>query len=263
MSIGTAKPSAQELGSVPHYFINSHSIRQEFNAGDYEEEALKLLDKLFLEKNIVILTGGSGLYIKAVTEGFDDLPKAAPGVREQLNKKLEEEGLTPLREQLEQLDPIYHQEVDLNNPQRIIRALEVCLSTGRPFSSYKSSKKKDRAFGIIKIGLTEDRQELYDRINKRVDMMIQSGLVEEVKALLPYRHLNALQTVGYAEIFDFLDGKITLDKAVDLIMQNTRRYAKRQLTWLRREQGIRWFKPEEINSMLEYIQKETGFKPEL
>lgn len=253
MSIGTAKPSDEELTAVPHYFINSHSIQQEFSVGDYEEGALKLLDQLFKEKKAVILTGGSGLYINAVTEGFDNLPKASAELRKRLNQQFQNEGIELLRDQLQKLDPAYYEEVDLNNPQRIVRALEVCIAAGKPFSSFRSRIKKERPFEIIKIGLIKERGELYGQINQRVDKMVEAGLVEEVRSLMPYRHLNALQTVGYSEIFDFLDGKTTLERAIALIKQNTRRYAKRQLTWFRKDPDIKWFQPDEIDSILDYI----------
>jgi tRNA dimethylallyltransferase len=240
MSIGTAKPDANELAQVKHYFIDSHSITEPFSVGDFERECLMLLDDLFKKHDYVVLAGGSGLYIKAICEGFDDLPTADPAIREQLNLELEEKGLSYLQEKLKQADPVYYNQVDLGNPQRIIRALEVFESTGNPISSYRQATVNKRPFHIIKLALNMPREVLYCRINHRVDIMMQHGLLAEATSLLPYRHLNALNTVGYAEIFDYMDGTISLDKAVEMIKQNTRRFAKRQLTWFRKDQQFIW-----------------------
>lgn len=240
MSIGTAKPDADELAAAKHYFINSHSIANDFNVGDYEKQALQLLNELFKTHDVVILAGGSGLYIKAVCEGFDDLPVAAEGLRKKLNAELEQHGITYLQEKLKNADPDYYNQVDLNNPQRIIRALEVFETTGKPFSSYRTTNINKRTFNIIKLALTMPREQLYGRINHRVDVMVEQGLVEEVRSLLPYRHLNALNTVGYSELFDYFDGKTDIATAISLIKQNTRRFAKRQLTWFRRDADIKW-----------------------
>ena len=257
MNIGTAKPSAEELKTAKHYFINSISVREEYSAGDYETEALSVLNELYITKDVAILAGGSGLFIRAVTEGFDDLPKAPSRLREELNESLSQNGLVPLQRQLEKLDPVYYEQVDINNPQRVIRALEVCLSTGKPFSSFRSNSTTQRPFTTVKIGLTIARELLYERINKRVDSMIDQGLVEEVASLVSYRHLNALNTVGYAEIFDYLDGNISLEAAIEKIKQNTRRFAKRQLTWLRKDSGIRWFAPGQTEEIINYINTGT------
>jgi tRNA dimethylallyltransferase len=240
MSIGTAKPTAEELAAAPHYFINSHSITESFSVGDFERECLVLLEELFQKHKVVILAGGSGLYIKAICEGFDELPTADPAIRERLNAELAENGLPALQERLKLADPVYYNEVDINNPQRIIRAIEVYESSGQPFSSYRTAKTNKRTFNIIKLGLDMPRELLYDRINRRVDMMVADGLVEEVEALLPYRHLNALNTVGYSEIFNFFDGNTDLPTAISMIKQNTRRFAKRQMTWFRKDEGIVW-----------------------
>lgn len=247
MSIGTAKPSAEELAQVKHYFINSHSITEPFSVGDFERECLLLLDELFKVHDHVVLAGGSGLYIKAICEGFDDLPTADPAIREKLNLELEQKGLNYLQEKLKLADPVYYNQVDLGNPQRIIRALEVFESTGNPISSYRQATINKRPFHIIKLALNMPREVLYRRINDRVDVMLQQGLLAEVASLLPYRHLNALSTVGYAEIFDYMDGIITLDKAVEMIKQNTRRFAKRQLTWFRKDQQFIWFDAGAVN----------------
>ena len=245
MSIGTAKPTVVELTAVQHYFINSHSIIEPFSVGDFEQQGLALLDKLFKTHSTVILVGGSGLYIKAICEGFDNIPSADEGVREKLNLELEEKGLAYLQEKLKTADPEYYTEVDINNPQRVIRALEVFESTGNPFSSYRVANTNTRPFNIIKIALDMPRELLYNRINQRVDIMMEEGLLDEVKSLMPYRHLNALNTVGYSEIFDYLDRKIDLAAAVEKIKQNTRRFAKRQLTWFRKDKDFHWVEANE------------------
>lgn len=260
MSIGTAKPDMDELAAVKHYFINSHSITDNFNVGDYEKQALQLLDELFRIHDVVILAGGSGLYVKAVCEGFDDLPVAAEGLREKLNTELQEQGITYLQEKLKNADPEYYNQVDLNNPQRVIRALEVFETTGKSFSSYRQFNINKRPFNIIKLALTMQREQLYNRINHRVDLMIAQGLVDEVKSLLTYRHLNALNTVGYSELFDYFDGETDLDTAISLIKQNTRRFAKRQLTWFRRDNDIKWIdisNQEALPAMLKAINTEA------
>ncbi|MDB5151187.1 MAG: miaA [Mucilaginibacter sp.] len=257
MSIGTAKPDEIELAAAKHYFINSHSISESFSVGDFEKQGLALLDELFKTHDKVILTGGSGLYIKAICEGFDDLPVADPAIREKLNLELEENGIIALQEKLKQADPDYYTEVDLNNPQRIIRALEVFETSGKPFSSYRNATVNKRPFNIIKLALDMPREKLYGRINLRVDLMVQQGLVDEVKSLLPYRELNALNTVGYSELFDHFDGNISLNDALLLIKQNTRRFAKRQLTWFRKDKGFVWFDadaPDVINQMIKTIE---------
>jgi tRNA dimethylallyltransferase len=243
MSIGTAKPTAGELAAVKHYFIGSHSITETFSVGDYEKQCLNLLNDLFQVYNTIILVGGSGLYIKAVCEGFDDLPAANKETRAQLNGELLENGIHGLQEKLRIVDPDYFAQVDLNNPQRIIRALEVFETTGIPFSSYRKATVNKRPFSIVKIGLNMERDKLYQRINHRVDLMVQEGLLEEVKSLLPYRHLNALNTVGYTELFNYFDGKTDMPAAIELIKQNTRRFAKRQLTWFRKDTEIKWVNP--------------------
>ena len=253
MSIGTAKPSAEEMQGIPHYFIDSHSITDEFNVGKYEVEAIALLDTLFKTNDTVILVGGSGLYIDAICKGFDELPEADVEVRNKINSLLEEKGIEALQELLKELDPEYFSKVDLQNPQRMSRALEVCLTTDEPYSALRKGNIKKRDFNIIKIGLNTDREILYERINKRVDEMMQHGLLEEVKKLLPQKHLNALKTVGYNELFDFLENKIDLNTAVDAIKQNTRKFAKRQLTWFRRDTEIKWFEPNQIKEIVTYL----------
>jgi tRNA dimethylallyltransferase len=256
ISIGTAKPSPEELSAVHHHFINSHSVTEEFNVGDFEAAALSVLDNIYKRKNIAVLAGGSGLYINAVTNGFDDLPKGDPAIRQNLNQTFKEEGISPLQHQLKQLDPVYFQAVDINNPQRIIRALEVCLSTGSPFSSFREGTKKERYFKIIKIGLNTDREKLYERINFRVDQMIKSGLVDEVRGMLKYKNFNALKTVGYSEIFEYLEEKISLEEAIEMIKQNTRRFAKRQLTWFRKDKDINWYDPADASDILKFLDQQ-------
>ncbi|GGH14686.1 tRNA (adenosine(37)-N6)-dimethylallyltransferase MiaA [Mucilaginibacter phyllosphaerae] len=240
MSIGTAKPSDEELAAATHYFIDSHSITQPFSVGDFERECLALLNQLFTKHHVVVMAGGSGLYIRAVTEGFDELPTADPGIRDRLNTELAINGLKALQERLKQADPVYYKEADINNPQRVIRALEVYEATGNPISSYRTAKVNQRPFNIIKLGLDMPREQLYSRINRRVDIMVNDGLLEEVASLKPYRQYNALNTVGYSELFDFFDGKTDRDTAIDKIKQNTRRFAKRQLTWFRKDKQITW-----------------------
>ena len=261
MSIGTAKPTEAELAAAPHCFINSHSITEPFSVGDFERQCLALLDELFKKHDVVILVGGSGLYIKAITEGFDELPTADPDIRDRLNTELTANGLLPLQERLKQADPTYYAEADINNPQRIIRALEVYEATGNPISSYRKSTINKRPFNIIKFGLDMPREKLYDRINQRVDIMVKDGLVEEVAALTPYRHYNALNTVGYSELFNYFDGKTDMDTAIAAIKQNTRRFAKRQLTWFRKDKEIIWMDAGDMNlteNILSEIEKQIA-----
>lgn len=246
MAIGTAKPTPAELAQAPHHFINSHNVSDTFTVGDFEQQGIALLNDLFKQHQTAIMVGGSGLYIKAICEGFDQLPAVAPAIREQLNMAYSLYGLGYLQDKLKQADPDYYREVDIYNPQRLIRALEVFESSGMPFSSYRTAAKIERSFNILKIGLLLPREKLYERINLRVDEMIKQGLVEEVRALLPYRHLNALNTVGYSEIFDYLDGKTDLPTAIDRIKQNTRRFAKRQMTWFNKDKEIHWMAPEAV-----------------
>ena len=253
MDIGTAKPDSGELAQVPHHFINSHSIHTLFSTGDFEVQALNLMDELFQEKKVLILAGGSGLYIDAICKGLDELPATNPDIRQELNQLLAEQGLEPIKTQLSKLDPEYYQKVDQFNPQRMIRGLEFVLSTGKKLSSFLTSSKKERPFKIIKIGLNMDRSLLYHRINTRVDLMMDKGLLDEVRSLLAYRQCNALNTVGYSELFDYLDGNCSLETAVDKIKQNTRRFAKRQLTWFRRDGDIGWFEPDQSEMILAYI----------
>ena len=241
MSIGTAVPSAEELTAATHHFIQNKTIFEPYNVGDFKTEALQLLDKLFTRKDVVIMVGGSGLYVDAVTKGLDDFPKIPLKIREQLNDELEKNGLDALQKELKEKDALYFKKVDIQNPHRVIRALEVIRTSGKPYSSFLNQEKKERPFKTVYIGLTADRKIIYDRINKRVDIMMEAGLLEEVKKLVPHKELNALQTVGYRELFDYLDGNSTLDEATSEIKKNTRRFAKRQNTWFKKNESINWF----------------------
>lgn len=253
MSIGTAKPTTEEMQDVPHYFINNISIHDTYNVGQFEREAIELIESLFKTHDYLILVGGSGLYINAILNGVDEFEEIPSHIREQLIKDYEEKGLSYLQEKLKQLDDVYYNQVDLNNPQRIMRALEVCIHTQKPYSSFRTKEKKQRSFNTINILINTEREALYARINKRVDIMMQNGLLEEVKSLYPYKHLNALNTVGYKELFDFIDGKYTLEEAVNLIKQNSRRYAKRQLTWFNHQGDFETFEPTDIEKIKAYL----------
>ncbi|MFF5379862.1 tRNA (adenosine(37)-N6)-dimethylallyltransferase MiaA [Pedobacter suwonensis] len=260
MAIGTAKPSAAELAAAKHHFIDSHSVSQLFSTGDFEVDGLKKLDEIFRKHDVAIMVGGSGLYVNALINGLDDMPDIDLSIREKLNKQFEEEGLSVIQNQLAELDPEYFAKVDQQNPQRMIRGLEVYLSTGQKLSSMLSATKKERPFSIIKIGLNTDRAVLYDRINRRVDQMMADGLVEEVKLLIPFRKYNALNTVGYSELFDYLDGKIALEDADAAIKQNTRRFAKRQLTWFRRDEEVNWFEPDQSKQIIDFVENKITCK---
>ncbi len=255
MNIGTAKPSVEELAAAPHHFINSHTVKTLFSTGDFEVEALKLISDLFKKHDVLIMVGGSGLYIDAVCNGLDNLPEIDLNIREQLNKKLADEGIESIKNQLQELDPEYYAKVDQSNPQRMIRGLEVVLSTGQKLSSFLTATKKSRPFNIIKIGLNTNRTLLYEQINHRVDLMMEAGLLVEVKSLFSLRQYNALNTVGYSELFDHLEGKIDLITALNMIKQNTRRFAKRQLTWFRRDESTTWFEPNQTDEIIEYLNK--------
>lgn len=258
LSIGTAYPSDEQLKSVEHHFIGEFDLTQEFNCGEYERQALERLGELFAEHDTVVAVGGSGLYVRALCEGIDDLPDVDKSLREQLMIRLATEGVESLSDELHRLDPEYYEQVDKCNPARVVRALEVCLSTGEKYSSLRKGAKKERDFEIVKIGVDMSRDVLYERINRRVDIMMEAGLEREARAVLPYRNCNSLRTVGYSEMFDFFDGKTTRDEAVELIKRNTRRYAKRQMTWFRRDADIRWFEPSQTDKIIEYIDGRFG-----
>ena len=241
MSIGTAAPSKEELSQAPHHFIQNISIEDDYSVGDFEKEAIAKAEALFSKKDILILVGGSGLYVKSFTEGLDDFPDVDPDIRLELNERLADKGLEPLKQQLNQLDPEYFSKIDQDNPHRVIRALEICLETGKPFSTFLNQPKKERNFETISIGLTAPREVIYNRINRRVDIMMDEGLLDEAQALYHKRKLNALNTVGYKELFAFFEGRMDLEQAVEEIKKNTRRFAKRQLTWFRKDENIHWF----------------------
>lgn len=253
-SIGTAKPTNEELNAAPHYFINSLDIADNYNVGSFERDALQLLDTQFKQHQSVIMVGGSGLYIRAVCEGLDEFPEVPTTIRTTINHHYQTEGIAYLQNNLQKLDPNYYAIVDTNNPQRMIRALEVCMGTNKPFSSFLLRNANARPFKCIKIALDTDRATLYNQINKRVDDMMAMGLEAEARNLYPSKQLNALQTVGYQELFSYFDGTSTLTEAVELIKQNTRRYAKRQLTWLRKDPEFLWFEPTDIDTIWATIQ---------
>lgn len=253
MPIGTAQPTPAQLAAVEHHFIASHEVTDELNCGSYEVQALACLERLFATADHVVAVGGSGLYVKALCEGMDDLPQADAAVRDELMRQLERDGVEALAERLRTLDPAYWERVDRRNPARVIRALEVCLQTGLPYSAQRTGRRRERPFTIVKIGVDLPREELYARIDRRVDAMIAQGLEAEARAMYPYRRLNALQTVGYRELFDYFEGRTGFDEAVELIKRNSRRYAKRQLTWFRRDGEVHWFAPGQIEGMIACI----------
>jgi tRNA dimethylallyltransferase len=261
MKIGTAVPSEDELKRVKHYFIGNLSVHDYYNASIFERETLDLLNDLFKIHGLVFMAGGSGLYIDAVCNGIDDLPGIDPNLRKELTEKYRELGIGWLRQMVKKLDPEHYQVVDLKNPKRMLKAVEVSLMTGKPYSSYLGREKKERGFTPVKIGLKLPREELYERINRRVDRMVADGLVGEAGDLYPLRHLNALNTVGYKELFEYIGGNITLETAVGLIKRNSRHYAKRQMTWLARDTGIKWFHPDDTGLIIDYIADQTGIKP--
>ena len=241
MTIGTAVPEKEELALVPHHFIQNKSVFEDYNVGTYERDALNVLDTLFKKHNTVVMVGGSGLYVKAVLEGLDDFPKIDPSIRLELKHVLETEGIIPLQDQLKKLDVTTYNTIDIENPQRVIRALEICIGSNLPYSSYTGKLKKKRKFNSIVIGLNGEREKIYERINRRVDLMVEKGLLDEAKKLYPNKELNALQTVGYKELFSFFEEKVTKDEAIQEIKKNTRRFAKRQLTWFNKDASIYWF----------------------
>lgn len=253
LKIGTAAPTEEQMAQVKHYFVGSLSIGDYYSASMYEQDILQLLDTLFQDSDYALLSGGSMMYIDAVCNGIDDIPTVDDKTRDTLKRRLEEEGLEPLVEELHRLDPEHWAIVDRQNPRRVVHALEICLMTGKTYTSFRKAEKKERPFQIIKIGLNRDREELYHRINVRVDQMMAQGLLNEVRAMNEYRNVNALNTVGYKELFNYLDGLWTLNEAVERIKGNTRRYARKQLTWFKRDLQMRWFHPDDIQNMLTYI----------
>ncbi|WP_347175045.1 tRNA (adenosine(37)-N6)-dimethylallyltransferase MiaA [Polaribacter uvawellassae] len=259
MTIGTAAPTKEELNAAKHYFIQDRSIFENYNVGEFERDALKKISELFLNNNVVIMVGGSGLYVDAVINGLDYFPDVDPSIRKKLNENLAKNGIESLQQQLKELDLETYKTIAIDNPHRIIRALEICIGSGKTYSSFKNKPKTPRNFTSIKIGLTAEREIIYDRINQRVDMMIANGLIDEAKKLYPNKKLNALQTVGYRELFSFFDGTITKGFAIDEIKKNTRRFAKRQITWFKKDESIAWFNYKtEVTSIIKLIEK--GFK---
>ncbi len=242
MSIGTAKPTDEEMSGIPHHFVDHISIEEHYTAGKFEEDALEQLGHIFEKNPVAIMVGGSGMYAHALINGIDDIPSDEK-IRNDLNLRLQNEGIKPLREELKKLDPVFYEKIDLENPQRLVRAIEVCLVTGEPYSNLRVGQKKERSFQNIKFAINWERELLYDRINRRVDIMVENGLIEEARNLYPKRALNALQTVGYKELFAHFDGEHSLDEAIELIKRNTRRFAKRQMTWFKKMDNIHWIEP--------------------
>lgn len=253
LPIGTAAPNKDEIKRVKHFFVGNLSITDYYNASMFENDVMHLLDSLFAEKDVVLMSGGSMMYIDAVCNGIDDIPTVKEDIRQQVKTDFERDGLDAMRRRLEQLDPEYYAIVDKNNPKRIIHAVEICMSTGKTYTSFRTNKKKERPFKIIKIGVTRERAELYDRIDKRVDEMMAAGLHNEAQRMYPHRGLNALNTVGYKELFDYFDGKCTIDEAVFRIKYDTHKYCRKQLTWFKRDKETQWFSPENVEEIIKYI----------
>lgn len=253
LKIGTASPTAEQMQQVKHYFVGTKSITDYYNASMYEQEVVQLLEKLFVDSPLQLLTGGSMMYIDAVCNGIDDIPTVRDDIRNEMKRRYQEEGLEALCEDLRRLDPEHYEVVDRQNHRRVIHALEICYQTGKTYTSFRTQKRKERPFQIVKIGLTRDRQELYDRINQRVDTMMSEGLLDEVRSVSAYRSTNALNTVGYKELFDYLDGRWPLEEAVERIKGNTRRYARKQLTWYKRDEQVTWFHPDQQDKILKFI----------
>jgi tRNA dimethylallyltransferase len=258
ISIGVAKPSAEELKEVKHYFINSHSINETVTAASYEKYALDAVAEIFQQHDLAVMVGGTGLYIKAFCESMDKIPAVDETMRNELQQNYQQHGIEWLQQQLQQNDPLFAAKGEMQNPQRMLRALEVVRSTGESILAFRKGEKQKRKFNIIKIGLDLPREELYNRINHRVDVMIQEGLLQEAKEVYPLRHLNALQTVGYRELFDHFDGNSSLEKAIDKIKQNSRHYAKRQLTWFKKDEAMRWFHQSQLNEIIQFISAEIS-----
>ena len=253
LKIGTASPTAEQMQQVKHYFVGTKSITDYYNASMYEQEVVQLLEKLFVDSPIQLLSGGSMMYIDAVCNGIDDIPTVRDDIRNEMKRRYQEEGLEALCEDLRRLDPEHYEVVDRQNHRRVIHALEICYQTGKTYTSFRTQKRKERPFQIVKIGLTRDRQELYDRINQRVDTMMSEGLLDEVRSVSAYRSTNALNTVGYKELFDYIDGRWPLEEAVERIKGNTRRYARKQLTWYKRDEQVTWFHPDQQEKILKFI----------
>ena len=260
MNIGTAVPEREQLAAVPHFFIQTESVRNYFNCWEFEQQALRKIRELFETKEVVIMAGGSMMYIDAVCKGIDEMPTIDEEVRFSVKEMFERDGIEALRMLLKRLDPVSYTTVDLKNAKRIMHALEVCLMTGKPYSSFLTGSVKEREFDIVKIGLNREREELFDRINRRVDQMVEDGMEEEARSLYPLRHLNALNTVGYKEWFDYFDCKFDQEEAIRLIKRNTRRYAKKQLTWYRNDADIHWFHPDQKDEIKRFLLSLVDFK---
>jgi len=259
LKIGTAAPTPEQLNKVPHHFVGTLKLTDYYSAAQYEAEVLKLLEKLFQSKDVIVMTGGSMMYVDAVCKGIDDIPTVDKETRELLIHRYEAEGLERLCSELKLLDPEYYKIVDLKNPKRVIHALEICYMTGKTYTSFRTRSTRERPFHILKIGLTRDREELYERINRRVDIMMEDGLLEEVKSVYPYKHLNSLNTVGYKELFNYLDGVWDLPFAIEKIKQNSRIYSRKQMTWFKRDNDITWFHPDQEVDIMDYIKKVLNF----
>ena len=253
LKIGTAAPTSEQLARVTHHFVGTLKLADYYNAAQYEAEVMSKLEELFQQNDVVVLTGGSMMYIDAICKGIDDIPTVDSETRELMMQRYEEEGLEKLCSELRILDPEYYQTVDLKNPKRVIHALEICYMTGKTYTSFRTQNTKARPFRIIKIGLTRDREELYERINQRVDEMMKEGLLEEAKSVYEYKHLNSLNTVGYKELFNYLDGEWTLDFAIEKIKQNSRIYSRKQMTWFKRDKEITWFHPDKKKEIINHI----------
>ncbi len=253
LKIGTASPTEEQLKQVRHYFVGSKSINEYYNASMYEQEVMQLLESLFTTSPVEMLSGGSMMYIDAVCNGIDDIPTIREDIRTEMKRRYQEEGLEALCKDLKKLDPEHYETVDRQNYRRVIHALEICYQTGKTYTSFRKQTKKERPFKIVKIGLNRNREELYKRINQRVDDMMAQGLLDEARAMTPYREVNALNTVGYKELFDYMDERWSLEEAVERIKGNTRRYARKQLTWYKRDENIRWFHPDQQQEILNYI----------
>ncbi|MDH8701110.1 tRNA dimethylallyltransferase [Dysgonomonadaceae bacterium PH5-43] len=257
--IGTAAPKVEELNRVKHYFVGELPIDQYYSASHFEDDVIGLLSKLHQQHDTIIMSGGSMMYIDAVCKGIDEIPTIDETLRKEVFEQYENNGLEHIQQQLKLLDPVFYNQVDLKNHKRVIHALEICLMTGKPYSSFRTNSAKQRPFDIIKIGLKRDREELYSRINKRVDQMMEDGLLEEAKAFYPYKHLNSLNTVGYKELFQYFDGNWSLDFAVEKIKQNSRIYSRKQMTWFKRDQEISWFNPDEEFLILQFIASRSPY----
>lgn len=258
LPIGTAAPTAEQMARVQHYLVGTLSLTDYYSASNFEEDVITLLGKLHQTHPAVVMTGGSMMYIDAVTKGIDDIPTVTPEIRSTIYKQYETEGLAPILEELKKADPIHYEEVDRSNYKRVIHAVEIYRMTGKPYSSFRTNTKKERPFRIIQVGLNREREELYERINRRVDQMMADGFLEEARRVFPYRNLNSLNTVGYKELFNYLDGTWPLDFAIEKIKRNSRVYARKQMTWFKRDTEIKWFHPNEEKAILAYLDAETA-----